>query len=209
MNRASSLLLVVTTASLTGCASSVFQSTWKAPDAAPLQVQGAKVIAVAMMTEISSRRAAEDALAREITLRGAVGIPMYSIAPNVSTNDEAGARAAIEAAGAEGVVVMRPLGVDRETVTDPMVYSAPMYGGYWGGYYGAGWGAPYGGMVYGGGTYTNTLVSVETLIYSMRQNKLVWGGRSRTTNPESLDALIAELSEAVSKELRKAGLTGR
>jgi hypothetical protein len=38
--------------------------------------------------------------------------------------------------------------------------------------------------------HTNTIVIVETLVYSLRQNKLVWAGESRTTNPTNVDAFV-------------------
>mgnify|MGYP003704512899 CR=1 FL=1 len=46
------------------CASTPFVSSWRAPNAEPLQITGAKVAAVAMIDQIASRRATEDAIAR-------------------------------------------------------------------------------------------------------------------------------------------------
>jgi hypothetical protein len=191
---------------LSACASG-FVSSWKAPDAQPLQLSGAKVAAVVMMKHEGSRREAEDALAREITARGAVGVPMYRIYPDGAPANEAAAREALEKAGFQGAVVMRPVSVEKEISATPLSYSAPMYRGYWGGYYAAGWGTPYGlATVSGGDIRTDTIVSVETLVYSLKQNKLVWGGQSRTTNPSSLEQLIKKLSGAAAKELQKQGL---
>jgi hypothetical protein len=201
------LLLLAAIAVLSGCASNPFVSSWKAPDAQPLQLQGAKVAAVVMMQNEASRRAAEDALAREITARGATGVPMYSIYADSKASNEGAAKAALEAAGVQGVVVMRPVDVSKEVESTPVMYSGPMYGGYWGGYYGRGWGAPYGmGTVSGGDIRTNTIVQIETLVYSLKQNKLVWGGQSKTTNPTSVDKVIKQLAEAATKELQKQGL---
>jgi hypothetical protein len=58
----------------------------------------------------------------------------------------------------------------------------PGYSNFWGGYWGYGWGAPY-GTVTGGEVRTDYIVSIETLIYSVKQNKLVFGAQSKTTNP--------------------------
>jgi hypothetical protein len=45
-----------------------------------------------------------------------------------------------------------------------------MYRGYWGAYYGAGWGTPWGlANVSGGDIRTDTIVQVETLVYSLKQ----------------------------------------
>lgn len=200
MTQLKNLLLFATALALCACAST-FVSSWKAPDAQPLEVRGSKVAAVVMMENEASRRAAEDTLAREITARGAVGVPMYSIYAGKKT-DEAAARAALEKAGVQAVVVMRPV-VSKEISSTPVTYSAPMYRGYWGGYYGAGWGGAY---MTGGDIRTDTIVSVETLVYSLKQNKLVWGGQSRTTNPSNVESLVKKLAGAAASELEKQGL---
>jgi hypothetical protein len=202
---------IVLTASLTlfACASNPFVSSWKAPDAAPLELKGSKVAAVVMMENQASRRAAEDALAREITARGAQGVPMYTILPEGKPQNEAAARAALEQAGIAGAVVMRPMGVEKEVSSTPVTYSAPMYAGYYGGYYGHGWGASWGPATMGGEIRTDTIVVVETLIYSLKQNKLVWGGQSRTTNPKNVDQLVKKLAEAAAKELETQGLISK
>jgi hypothetical protein len=189
---------------LAACSSTGFVSSWRAPDAQPLQVKGAKVAAVVMVDNEASRRVAEDKLAKEITARGAVGVPMYVIYPDAQPSNEPQARAALEDAGVLGVVVMRPVSVDKEIVSTPASYANPIYYGYWGGYYGAGWGAPWG--VAPGEIRTNTIIRVETLVYSLKQNKLVWGGESQLTNPSSIDRTIERLSAAAAAELQKQGL---
>jgi hypothetical protein len=204
MNRFSTCGTILASVMLSACATTSFVSTWKAPDAKALQLSGAKVAAVVMIQNEAARRAAEDALAREITAHGAQGVAMYTIQPEARPNNEQAVRAAVEGAGVAGAVVMRPVGKEKEVVATPVAYGGPMYGGYWGGYYGYGWGSPY---AYGGTEIrTDTIVSIETLVYSLRQNKLVWAGQSRTTNPTGVDQLVKETSTAVALELQKQGL---
>jgi hypothetical protein len=196
--------MILASVMLSACATTSFVSTWKAPDAKALQLSGAKVAAVVMIQNEAARRAAEDALAREITAHGAQGVAMYTIQPEARPNNEQAVRAAVEGAGVAGAVVMRPVGKEKEVVATPVAYGGPMYGGYWGGYYGYGWGSPY---AYGGTEIrTDTIVSIETLVYSLRQNKLVWAGQSKTTNPTGVDQLVKETSTAVALELQKQGL---
>ena len=196
-----SFCLLASSVLLDGCSPTTFVSSWKSPTAQPLQPAGAKVAAVVMMQDEPSRRSAEDTLAREISSHGASGIPMYKILPNANPNDEAQAKAALESAQVQGVVVMRPLGVTKDVTVSP-AYSGPYYSGYWGGYYGHGWGSPWGPTT----VYTDTTVSVETLVYSLKQNQLVWGGRSKTTNPENVNQLISEVAVAAADELSEQGL---
>ncbi len=131
--------IVLATVLLAACATSRFTSTWRNPEAQPLQAAGSKVAALVMAKNEATRRAAEDALAKAITARGAQGVPMYSIAGTGA--DEAKTKAALEKEGFVAVVVMRPVGSKQEISST--TYAGPSYGGFYGGYYGYGWGAPY------------------------------------------------------------------
>ena len=195
---------ILAAVALTACASTSYNSSWRAPDAQPIgSLTGQTVVAMVAAKNSSTRRAAEDALAAQITLSGAKGVPGYTLVDDSMVGNEAAAKAAIEKSGAAGVVVMRPVGSDKEIVGTPSMYAGPRYGGYWGGYYGYGWGGAYGG---GTDIRTNTIVTVETLVYSLKQNKLIWAGQSKTTNPSKVDAFVKELSKAATKEMKKAGL---
>ena len=189
---------------LAGCATTTFTSTWKAPDAQPLQFHaGDKVIAMVMAGSTALRRSAEANLADELDKRGLKGVPAYTLISDADIKDETKANAAINAADAVGIVVMRPKGKEQKVSSTPSAYyGSPYYGGFWGGYYGYGWGG-----YYDPGTIrTDTYVSIETLIYDLRQNKLIWAGQSTTMNPSEVESFVGELAEAVSNELRKSGL---
>src|SRR5215831_9082591 len=167
------VLIVSNMLLVSACASTAFVSTWKAPDAAPLQVKGAKVAAVVMMENEGSRRTAEDTLAREITARGAQGVAMYTIMPDAKPSKEEATRAALEKANVDAVVVMRPIDIHNKLEIKPATYVDSSYTGYWNGYYGHGWGAPWAGPVtIGTDINSTTTVTVETLVYSLKQNKL-------------------------------------
>jgi hypothetical protein len=80
-----------------------------------------------------------------------------------------------------------------------------MYGGYWGGYYPYGWSTAYSP----GYAITETYVVIETLVYDLKQNTLLWAGTSKTTDPNSADQLIAQLVKKGAEEMRRAGLVVR
>ncbi len=188
--------------SVSACASTGFTSTWRNPDAQSMRAAGTKVAALVMSRQEATRRAAEDALARAITAQGARGIPLYMVSPDAA--NEAATRAALEKQGFSAVVVMRPIGSQQRVTATPTMYAGPMYGGFWGGYYGYGWGSPWGATA----IRTDTIVQVETLVYSLAQNTLVWGGQSQTTNPANVEGFVHEVADAAARELRKAGLIG-
>jgi hypothetical protein len=159
-----------------------------------------------MVDDQSTRRAGEDALARELSARGAIGIPMYTLLGDAEP-DETKARAAAEAAGLVAVVVLRPARIDKELSSVPASYAGPPYGGFWGGYFGLGWGAPW--ALHGGELRTDTIIVVETLVYSLIQNELAWAGQSQTRNPANLNRLIEDTAGRVAKELERQGLIVR
>lgn len=188
---------------LAGCASTSFVSTWKNPEVAPFpRPKGQTIVAAVAAEDKYIRQGAEDALAAELTKRGFNGMPSYRILPPGVT-EEGPAKEAFAKIGAVGIIVMRPLAVDQElSMTSVSVYAGPGYGGYWGGYYGYGWGHPYGSTM----VTSDTVLIVETLVYSLEHNKLIWSGRSKTTNPSDVAKFVRDLATSVAWEMNKAGV---
>jgi hypothetical protein len=84
--------------------------------------------------------------------------------------------------------------------------SGPMYTApYYGGFYGWGWGAAY----RRGYLRTDTIVYVETLVYDLGTDKLIWAGQSKTVNPSKAQAFVKELVDEVGSEMRRQGLLTR
>jgi hypothetical protein len=205
MLRSTRSVLVVTAAVVAAaCASTSFQSSWKNPAAEPGNFKGKKVAALIVSKEEAVRYGAEDALARELTARGAVGIAAYSLIPKELIQDKDKAKEFLEKADVAGVVAMRVVGKDKEITSSPGGYwGGPAYATFWGaGYYGYGWG----GVYSPGYVQTDTIVIVETLVYSLPQNKLVWAGQSETTNPSKVGPFIQELVRKAAAEMEKQGL---
>jgi hypothetical protein len=181
-----------------------FVSTWKAPVARPLNFKGKKVAALVISKEKAVRFGAEDYLAREITQRGAQGLAAYGLIPEELTQDKEKAKAILEKEGVAGVVAMRVVGKDQQmSANAASFYAGPAYATFWGsGYYSWGWGGVYDASY----LRTDTIVSVETLVFSLEQDKLVWAGVSQTTNPTKVPEFIKKLTAKVADELKKQGL---
>jgi len=198
------LLALTALVALTGCSTTRFTTTWKAPGAQRMHLApGAKVGALVIHPDVTIEHAGEDALAAELTKRGLHGIPAYSILGDSDVRNEEAARAAFAKAGAVAVVVMR--GISAETEVDyraPSYYAMPPYNGFWGGYYDTSW-----DMAYSPGyLQTSKVVTVETLLYDLRSNKLIWAGRSRTVDPTRLGSFIREVVDEAAKEMKKDGV---
>jgi hypothetical protein len=189
---------------LSACGSTTFTSTWKAPEAQRVDPAGKSIAALVIYSDKKRRRDAEVYLTHELTIRGARGVAAYTLIgldqPSVDY-----ARARFKEAGVEGVVVMRVVGHDQTVVVDPGGFSGSAYSSF-GSYY-----SSYGvGVTYStGSVQTDTVVTLETLIYSLNQDKLLWAGTSRTSNPEGLQSLITEVADAVASQVAKQGLVAR
>ncbi len=202
-NLSRAIIAVLLCAATFACSSTEFVSTWRSPTAQPLRLAGTKVVAVFMSKKEGVRRHAEDAMAREITKRGAQGVPSYTVIDERLIRDEKFARSAFERLGFAGSVVMRVVGNQTQVTYTPSYWTAyPYYGHFWGGYWGWGWGSVYAP----GYLEMEKVVSVETLVYSLRQDQLVWAGVSRTTDPSNLDSFIEELAGAITDQMKSDGL---
>jgi hypothetical protein len=198
-------LVVAAAVAIVGCGSTSFKSTWKAPDAAPLQLEeGTKIIAMVVSGNTAKRRGFEAALVNELNEVGLEGIAAYSAVPEELAQDAKGAKPYIQKTGASYAIVVQVTGKTQEISSTPTA-GAGMYGGRRG-FYGGGWG----GWGWGGGggqeIRTDTLVGVETLLYDIEADTLVWAGQSETMNPSKAESFMRELLGAVGDELRKDGL---
>ena len=184
------------------CATTTFQSTWRSPDARPLKLSGRKVVGVFVSKNEPLRRRAEDAMAREISARGAQGVPAYTILTEEEVRNRDAAKAKLEQLGFSGAVVMRVVGTQTQITYEPAYWSRPYYRYFWGGYWGWGWGTVW----EPGYLVADKIVTVETLVYSLEQDQLVWAGVSKTVDPAQIDPFISELATAVTKQMAKDGL---
>jgi hypothetical protein len=52
-------------------------------------------------------------------------------------------------------------------------------------------------------------VAIETLVYDLKQNVLLWAGVSDTTIPDKWSDLMANLVSEATQEMRRAGVIER
>lgn len=205
LRRAATAFVAVGAMAVGACGSTSFQTTWKAPDAGPLKIEdGTKIIAMVVNPNEAKRRGMEAALVNELNEHGLDGLAAYSVVPADAAQDKDKAAPYVRKSGARYAVVVQITGQDKQVTGTPSMMGAGMWGAP-GGFYGAGWGWGYG---WGGGTdiRTDTLVSVQTLLYDLGADKLVWAGQSQTLNPSKVESFMRDLLQAVGDELQKDGL---
>ncbi len=197
------LLIAALVVALAGStvAKTKFKSVWKGPDAAGTTFGGKKVAALIIDKDESLRISGEEALARELTARGMQGVASYRIVPREELQNADRAKVWYEKAGVEGVVAFRVVSDEKRRTWQPSSWSTPYYGSFWG-YYGYSWGAVYDP----GYVRDDRVVSLETLIFSVPKNSLLWAGMSETENPKNGAAVVAEVVKEAAKEMKKQGL---
>ncbi len=170
-----------------------------------------KVMVIGVTQDQETRQAFENALASAIKNEGGTAQASITVLPHEDQITEDQLHAAIDAGGFDGVLLTRLLSVDKsQEYTPPKKYNKPRTR-----YYPAspGWGYGYGGF-YGfyGTTYaevhepgyfdTSTTLKLETNLYSVATNELVWTGQSETIDPDSIEDARASMTKAVAKKLR-------
>jgi len=178
-----------------------FTSAWRSSEAGTVSFAGKKIAALVISQDDSLRVPGEEAIVRELHARGLQSVATYRIAPKEEMQSADRAKVWFERANVEGVLAIRPVSRDTRTTYSSTMWTSPYYSSFWG-YYGYGWGTPY--VV--GGVARDTVVVVETTIYSIPRNMLLWAAVSETRNPKTLQAFVDELVKESVKELHKQGL---
>lgn len=181
-------IVCVTGLVLAACSTTSIVSTWKRPDVSKIAFN--RVVVIAATRDPATRRAVEDQLVGRLKGRA---VSSYTLTPQGPVDDEL--HALILQRQFDGAIVMRVSAIEREADWVPGTWSGPYYG--------------YGAMDYWGdpGHYeTNTNVRVETNVYELPGEQLIWAASSKTVNPKNVKELIDETVDVVAKELKKQGL---
>jgi hypothetical protein len=195
---------------LAGCAGTSLTSSWESPDYRGGPVK--KLAVFAMVKDAGLRRFAEDQMVRKIPAgtRATAGHVLF----DTPETDKDKVRAALIEAGYDSVLVARLVSVDTSQTyvpphthfiqTGPYVVATPYYGNFVG-YYGQGHAVVHTTPGY---TVENTTVVVETVLYTLPDDKPIWTATTRSLDPRSRPEMIEAISHIVETELLKKGLVG-
>lgn len=186
------------TSALMGCSATNIVTKWRDPSLSSTPIVFSKVLALVISNDAGLRRVTEGQLCAQV--KRAPCKPAYLAIPDSMLGDVDAMKAIVRKEGFDGAILFRVLG-QRESVTYVPPSYGPGYGpGFWG-YYGAA------RVAYQPGYYQrDQFVRVETSIYSIRDDKLLWIATTDTVNPRSVDDLIDDVAKAVRKELEREGV---
>jgi hypothetical protein len=191
---------------LAACQSTSIQSAWfdTSYRGGPLK----KVVVIASDGTTSDSRVFEDIFVQKLIAAHVTAIPGYTTVPPDARRAEGPFAAAVAATGADGVLIVRLLGVDQKTQVSTMMMPGPGGGFYGGGIYGGGF---YGGG-FGGGMYAVPQVtqyevaSVETNLYAVSTRTLIWSATTQTVDPKTITKEAPGYADLIIGQLRARGL---
>jgi hypothetical protein len=203
---------------LTSCGSNTtIVSSWRDPNSTLATENFKKVIVVALAKDESTRRSTENRIA---AINSAVLIPSYSYLNQANLNLTKEEKLSIlQTEGFDGAITMRFIKADKETQYVPgtasyyggMGYPGMGYG-YMGGYgmgYGAGFGGWYGAYApayYTPGYYQdNTYYYIETNIFDLKNNKLVWSATTKSLDVSDTSTTVDEIMQACVNQMKADG----
>jgi len=168
--------------------STTIEQSWKAPNLAPSNLHN--VVTVYMSRDETMRRTVEDSMTQRLAHLGVRAVPAYSVLSDDDLKDRDRAKAKLVAGGYDGVVALRLVGNETKLVATPSTFD-----GYWG--------MAWPGAYSPGYLSTETVVRVETKVFSLADNKLVWSGLSKTVDPNTMSSAIDDVTNVVAKALEK------
>lgn len=192
----SALPLVLVIAS--GCYRATHLSaTWHDPGSRGLHFN--RVVTVFVTTDEGMRRSVED----ELVTKFPNATPSYRVVPKAGDADKETILQQMRTAGFDGAVTMRVTDVSEKTTYYPGSYWGPSYG--FGPYWGASWAYPYSPYA-GGYVSTSQIVTIETQIYNLQDDKLVFAARSETADKSKVSSLIRSVMRHINEELKDNGM---
>ena len=188
------VLTMLVTAALISCGPSTkIEKSWMEPGASVTMGPDNKTLVVALVKDETSRRVIEDQLVKRL---GANAVSSYTILTDAS---EEALKQKLTDGKFTHVLLMRLADIEKETSYVPGTTTG-FYGGY-GRYYGYG-----AGMYSTPGYYTTDKnYFVESTVYTVNPDKLVWTGTTKTVNPSKIEKTVNDIADIVSEKMKKDG----
>ena len=195
--------LLVTAIFVTACANTKISQSWVEPDN---KRSYDDILVIGIGESEQNRRAYESHFVEALREVGTEAEASYKLIKSNEKIERDTIVKAIEGMEITGVLITHMVAVDEETIYRPSMDYMPMYGGgYYGGMYSY---YPHvNSYVSRPGYYTtHETYTLETNLYDVESEELVWSARSRTFSPESVQEVIVDLTKLLIKDLDEKNL---
>ena len=194
------IVLAIAVAAVSCGTSTSLSQRWSDP--AYVGQPGQKMMVIALAKSERNQNIWETAFSQALTKEKVTPLMGSKYLNMNQAADEATLKQAVKESGANLAAVTRLLAVDKETsyVPGTTYYTpAPAYYGMYG-YYNSAY-----GMVHDPGYYQeNTIVKLETNVYDVATEKLVWSGVTETLNPETAQEAANSVAYTITEDMVKS-----
>jgi hypothetical protein len=200
------MFVVLTAILFYGCGtSSSIVSSWRDPKITISSENFQKVLIVALVKDEETRRITESRIASSSPVFH-TSYQFLNQINNDLTNDQK--LKILNDEHFDGVVTMRLVSKEKQTDYVPGIDTSIYYGGYNGLYGGAfgGWYGMYAPDFYTPGYYVeNTFYIVETNVFSLKHNKLIWTGTTQSSDITDIGITVDDIMRTLVNEMKKDG----
>lgn len=193
-----SVCIVVIISSFACTTPTAMQQTWSNPQVKDSTKLFQKILFVALLKDAYTRKVAEDKLVEEVRPRG---VASYNYLPNYTggNTDTSLLSNRLKQDGFDGIVVMRLITIDKNRVNNPG--SFPSYYNSWYGYYSSTY------PLYNSSSNNagNQVYNVETNVYSLLENKLMWNGVTTAVNISDKHRMIDGIIATIKQRMKSQG----
>jgi len=194
-------ILALTTVFLTGCSQTKVTSVWVDPE---YQGDGIdNVFVVGVSKDGGLRRIFEDEFVSLFKERGVTATSSYRLVPDEDLRDEKILDEKVNASGSDTILMTRLIDIRKDTqyVPPDYVYAPPpYYYGGWHGYYNRAY------MVSPGYTVEYETAVLETNLYDLKSDKLIWSARSDAPTDGNMGKHIKDFAKSIISQLAEAKL---
>jgi hypothetical protein len=194
---------------LVACAASTeITAVWRNPENAGTSY---KNICIAAITEnVANKQVVEQEMSNQLKVNGVKSTKIVDILPYKFTGNPEEKNIILEKVREnknDGILTFTLIKQKDETRYVPGSASYAPYGAYgsFGGYYGY-----YGARMYDPGYYTqDEIYFIETNLYDVATEKLVWSVQSKTWNPSNINQFAQDFTRAITQQLIKSNVIKR
>ncbi len=169
-----------------------------------------KILVIAVLENYLIRQEFEDEMERLLAKSGVQGIKSHMVLPPRNELMEGELKERIKEGDFDGVLVIRPMAIRKETeevvtgVSGPYFVPPAPYYHFWP-YWNMAW-----GQVYATSSYLkeNTIVSAEFNLYNTKDENLLWSGETETVYSKDFGKLAKEYAKTLVKQLKKDKVIG-
>lgn len=188
---------------VTACSTTQLDSAWKDPT---YQEHPARIMVIGIVKNPATRRIFEDEFVRQLAANGTQAIASYSELPDTQQGNDAAIAAKVKQMGVDTMLITRLVSKKTiQTFVPGTPYFPPPYYGTWPEYYRYGNQA----MYIPDRIVEDEYAVIETNLYSVGNNKLIWSATSQTGLGGSNQQLIKPYVDVMIKSMREQGLLGR